>query len=331
MKDASFLSMETALRDLDDGAFVIDRRHGCGGAQPPLTEHLRVQSQGKGRIESFSIFPGIEVSFHQYLAHQVSFHHPALRPVLEIHHCRLGRIGWNMRGGVAVYLGEGDLCLHSMCCCADSEMTLPLGYYEGIAIAMDLEKLARHPVPIMKEAGVDAKRLYETLCAGDKPYAIPSCREIDRIFSVLYGLDEPLRIPYYKLKAQEMLLFLSQWDAEKHIEGNRYPSQQTELIKEIHQELVGHLDRRITIEELSRKYLLNTSTLKSVFKAVYGLPIATYMKQRRIERAAELLRTTGASIADIAQQVGYETQGKFTKAFKERMDMLPTQYRRRYQ
>lgn len=331
MKEAAFVSIEKALHDLGDGDFVIDRRHEFDRAQPPLIEHMRVQTQGKGRIETFSIFPGIEVSFHQYLAQQVSFHHPAFHSVLEIHHCRLGRIGWNMLGGVAVYLGEGDLCLHSMCCCADSEMTLPLGYYEGIAMAMDLNKFAEHPIAIMSEAGVDAKKLYEKFCACDKPYAIPSDREIDRIFSVLYGLPDTLRIPYYKLKAQEMLLFLSQWEADKHTKSNGYPSQQTELIKEIHNELIGHMERRFTIEELSKKYLMNTSTLKAVFKAVYGLPIATYMKQRRIDRAAELLRTTADSIADIAQQVGYETQGKFTKAFKEKTNLLPTEYRRLYQ
>ena len=66
-----------------------------------------------------------------------------------------------------------------------------------------------------------------------------------------------------------------------------------------------------------KAYLINTSTLKEVFKAVYGLPIATYMKEYRVHQAMKLLRETDATIADIAAQVGYETQGKFSKAFKD--------------
>ena len=53
--------------------------------------------------------------------------------------------------------------------------------------------------------------------------------------------------------------------------------------------------------------------LKSVFKAVYGQPIAAHMKHHRMEEAARLLRETNGSIGDIAQQVGYENQSKFSR------------------
>lgn len=59
------------------------------------------------------------------------------------------------------------------------------------------------------------------------------------------------------------------------------------------------------------------------------MPIASYVKEYRIQQAMKLLRETDDSIAVIAEKVGYETQGKFTKAFKERVQMLPTEYRRR--
>lgn len=114
----------------------------------------------------------------------------------------------------------------------------------------------------------------------------------------------------------------------EHKELTQYFSQQTELIKEIHQQLTEHLDQRFTIAELSKQYLINTSTLKEIFKAVYGQPIATYMKEYRVRQAMKLLRETDASIADIANQVGYETQGKFSKAFKDVVQVLPTEYRK---
>lgn len=105
-------------------------------------------------------------------------------------------------------------------------------------------------------------------------------------------------------------------------------SRQEELICAIHEQLVRHPDRRYTIEELSRQYLINTSSLKKVFKEVYGLPIAAYMKEFRIQKAMELLKSTDESIAAISAKVGYETQGKFTNAFKDCVQMTPSCYRK---
>ena len=87
-------------------------------------------------------------------------------------------------------------------------------------------------------------------------------------------------------------------------------------------------EQRITIEELSRQYLINTAALKRVFKDVYGMPVAAYMKQFRIKKAAQMLRTGDASIADVARSVGYESQSKFTAAFKDQYGCLPTMYRK---
>ncbi len=111
---------------------------------------------------------------------------------------------------------------------------------------------------------------------------------------------------------------------------NNRNSEQTELIKKIHNQLINNLDKRFTIEELSKLYLINTSSLKSIFKSVYGLPIAAYMKEYRMKYAAKLLRESNSSIADIAAAVGYSSQSKFTKAFKDIMQVLPVEYRNRY-
>ncbi|MFR5795953.1 MAG: helix-turn-helix domain-containing protein [Christensenellales bacterium] len=53
---------------------------------------------------------------------------------------------------------------------------------------------------------------------------------------------------------------------------------------------------------LSQQYHINTSTLKSLFKTVYGQPLAAHMKEHRMEYAARLLRTTTDSLAEIAER-----------------------------
>ena len=103
---------------------------------------------------------------------------------------------------------------------------------------------------------------------------------------------------------------------------------QAELVREIHEYLLSHLDEKITIEELSRKYHMNATTLKTVFKSVYGDSLAAHIKEHRMEQAAELLTDTGLSIAEIAARVGYDSQSKFTAAFKSQYGILPKEYRK---
>ena len=110
-----------------------------------------------------------------------------------------------------------------------------------------------------------------------------------------------------------------------------YSSSTREIIHRIHEYLLEHLADRVTIEDLSKQFLMNPTTLKKVFKDVYGMSIAAHMKQHRMEHAARLLLETNDSIAQIAFAVGYESQSRFTNTFKETYGMLPSIYRKKRQ
>lgn len=318
--------IENQLQGIPAGQLTIICHSVSSKSSTLLTEQFSAATEGKGKTESYTIYPGIEASYNTFFASEVTFHHESSSTIMELFHCRGGRIGWNMQGGTAVYLGAGDLTAHSTVCCAESAMMFPLGYAEGISFSVDLHRLEEECPEILKEADVDLQRLQTVFCSG-KPISLPACPELEGIFAPLYSVRSGLRMPYLKLKSQELLLYLSSFKITPQ-KQTQYFSQQTELIKEIHRLLTEHLDQRFTIEYLSRRYSINTSTLKEVFKGVYGLPIARYMKEFRVREAMKLLRETNDSIASIAKQVGYETQGKFTKAFKDVTQTLPTVYRK---
>ena len=101
-----------------------------------------------------------------------------------------------------------------------------------------------------------------------------------------------------------------------------------ETIRRVHEALTADLSSRITIDELSRRFLMNPSTMKEVFKTVYGQSIAAHIREHRMERAAELLRETDASMAEIAAAIGYESASKFSAEFRKAYGALPTEYRR---
>ncbi|MCD7754794.1 MAG: metalloregulator ArsR/SmtB family transcription factor [Firmicutes bacterium] len=125
----------------------------------------------------------------------------------------------------------------------------------------------------------------------------------------------------HQIIEQVMDIACPQWLSQRQ-------SDQVMAVREIHDYLLTHMDERVTIEELSRQYHINPTTLKAAFKSVYGTSIAAHIKQHRMEQAAKLLCETDRSIAQIAQAVGYDTQSKFSAAFKAYYGVLPRDFRK---
>lgn len=281
---------------------------------------------------NYPLFPGAVLCFVHYagpISPQQHRHPQARASALEVNYCSRGRLGWHMKNDTSVYLGSGDLSVNAVDFCAHSSVEFPLGYYEGIQVILDFDLLLAHMPPVLQDMALAPSLLQERLFSLQKPLTLPSSGEIQRIFSGMEQIAPALRLSYYRLKAQELLFFLFSTDFSAKKEVNPYQSRQTELIREIHSFLTQNLSMRVTIEELSQKYLINTSTLKEVFKGVYGQPIASYMKEYRLRRAAELLSGSDESVAQIAREVGYSSQSKFSAAFKDYAGTLPTEYRRR--
>lgn len=90
----------------------------------------------------------------------------------------------------------------------------------------------------------------------------------------------------------------------------------------------AHLDEPLTISTLSRRACLSATTFKAGFRRLYGLPVHTWLRQRRMERAAELLRDSSLSVLGVAQSVGYGSASQFTAAFRRQYGVTPAQYRK---
>lgn len=102
-----------------------------------------------------------------------------------------------------------------------------------------------------------------------------------------------------------------------------------DTVRQVHDYLVEHLGERVTIEELSRKFHINATTLKEAFKAEYGMSIAAHTREHRMEKAYLLLRESSMTVSEIAKSVGFESQSRFSSAFAEKYGTSPSEYRRK--
>lgn len=289
------------------------------------------QLQNGSSLETHILYPGIELSFLTLKSDSLNLRHHEADDVMEINYCRTGRMGWNMGNGNTVYLGPGDYALQSMKSCANSVITLPNGHYEGLVLCLDLNRLTLHPPQLLEGTPITGDLLYSRYCQNRSSTSFAGTAETEQIFSGFFHQPELLRSAYWKLKALELLLYLGKTESSYAGRLTEYQSEQVAVIRSIHDQLVNHLDQRFTIEFLSKQYLMNPTTLKDTFKAVYGSSIAAHIKSHRMEQAAKLLLDTGDSIAQVAKAVGYDNQSKFSEAFKECYQVLPTEYRKQHE
>lgn len=105
---------------------------------------------------------------------------------------------------------------------------------------------------------------------------------------------------------------------------------QAEKVKAIRRFLTEHIAESFTQEELSRRFDIPMTAMKSCFRSIYGEAIGSWLTRYRMNRAAEmLLRERETAIAEIGSRIGYDNAGKFTEAFKKIMMLTPSEYRRK--
>ena len=83
----------------------------------------------------------------------------------------------------------------------------------------------------------------------------------------------------------------------------------------------------LDLDALARAAHVSPRHFSRSFRATFGETPHQYLLTRRLERAAELLRRTDHSVAEICFDVGLTSVGSFTTSFGRAYGMSPTAYR----
>jgi AraC-like DNA-binding protein len=88
-------------------------------------------------------------------------------------------------------------------------------------------------------------------------------------------------------------------------------------------------ERAWTVGDVAAAVALSRSAFSARFRRLVGESPKRYIVRTRLAHAAELLRTTDASLAQIAARAGYGTEFSFSKAFRRAFGVAPGGYRAR--
>ena len=86
--------------------------------------------------------------------------------------------------------------------------------------------------------------------------------------------------------------------------------------------------RRWTVDDLGREVGLSRSALADRFIRLIGVPPMHYLASWRMQVATQKLRNTSASLAQVAEVVGYDFEAAFSRAFKKAFGAAPATWRR---
>lgn len=88
-----------------------------------------------------------------------------------------------------------------------------------------------------------------------------------------------------------------------------------------------HPERPWTIADLAKEVGVSRSVLAERFRHYLGEPPMSYLTHWRMQLGAQMLNSTSSSVAQVAFEVGYESEPAFNRAFKREFNLPPGRFR----
>jgi len=146
-----------------------------------------------------------------------------------------------------------------------------------------------------------------------------------RSLDCMLGFDKSIYHDLQKVKLEELLLYLTiKYPGQiKQIGNMRYETNEDLIVR---QAATSHIYSNITIEELAFLCNMSLSTFKRRFVRIYGNSPNRWLLEKRMERAAKMLREDDRKANEIYNELGYENLSSFIQSFKQIYGITPKQY-----
>ncbi|SHH82533.1 AraC-type DNA-binding protein [Sporobacter termitidis DSM 10068] len=163
-------------------------------------------------------------------------------------------------------------------------------------------------------------------CLNDNP-------EIPELLLVLRQIQNcraegPAAALYYESKVNEALSIILTKSGEPKRPRVSLPADDREKLFQMEAYIHSHYAEELPLAHLASIACMSVSKLKYSFQSAYGCPVSEYITEIRMRQAQHLLENGVDNVAQIAGKVGYLRPSSFTKAFKERVGVLPKDYRK---
>lgn len=115
-------------------------------------------------------------------------------------------------------------------------------------------------------------------------------------------------------------------EAARNISGSKEKTS-ISLVEQAKSYIDSHYCDDISLDEVSREINISPYYFSRLFKEETGGNFIDYVTAIRMERAKELLSTTNKSMKEICSEVGYSDPNYFSRSFKKKVGVTPTEYK----
>ncbi|MBO7639422.1 MAG: response regulator [Treponema sp.] len=99
------------------------------------------------------------------------------------------------------------------------------------------------------------------------------------------------------------------------------------VIKKVTQYVLDNLSKELSLDNVAQTVNMSSFYLSKMFKEETGETFINYVTDRRLEKSCTLLKETEKSVKEITADVGYNDQNYFSKLFKNKYGLSPTEFR----
>jgi AraC-like DNA-binding protein len=97
------------------------------------------------------------------------------------------------------------------------------------------------------------------------------------------------------------------------------------LIKTVRRRLRS--DEEVTVEAVTRELGYTRQYISGRFHRITGRLLSHFLKEKRLEKAARLLKNGNLRVSQIARRCGFDSENYFRQQFRHRYGMSPRQFR----
>lgn len=281
-----------------------------------------------GKQICFPIFPGVELSVHDIHGSLTSPEHAKLTGLIEINFCTGGRFELFCDACTRIQLQEGDLSVNltDPVLQYESALRFPTGLYQGVELLIDPSSAQAWCDKNLPVLSINIESICHEVLQGHWIRFGKASLQCEHIFRELAAIHDQTPPAWLKLKVLELMLSLE--DGILESEQEYIPSDRIKLAVHLRDHLIGLRLHDFSLEAMAKEHRLSTAHMQRIFKAVYGQPMYSYLKQYRLEEAAAALRNSDCPVSEIAEAAGYQSVSKFTDAFKHHFGKTPAAIRR---
>jgi AraC-like DNA-binding protein len=97
------------------------------------------------------------------------------------------------------------------------------------------------------------------------------------------------------------------------------------LIKTVRRRLRS--DEEVTVEAVTKELGYTRQYISGRFHRVTGRLLSHFLKEKRLEKAARLLKSGNLRVSQVARRCGFDSENYFRQQFRQRYGMSPRQFR----